>query len=336
MNIDLAKDRLVSHSITNYLSASYQGKFAALNILSQTEHPAFNPDQISQVQQVLAKISVWTEQLYKDECLFSASWTNAETFDAKHALDLLEGLKPELVELSRELTRILGLQELPSDSEIKFLLSNIARQAYSRDSYIRGFIEYGTRFGLPQMVAKYEELLPNSTTQLQRAHELISSFRNVGCDGKRATPSFFALLHEAALNLPAVFQTHLHDLNLLLSPYKGGGITFAQAGFSRDESDAWQNAGFSPVPAGYWRAYGITPEEARAWTDAKMGEPAVAADWRNFGFDPQSASLWAESGFAPGYAMLWLKASYTPEQAKEMIDRGILNPPARPSESQEK
>lgn len=334
MNIDLAKDRLVTHSITNYLNASYQGKFASLNVLSQTKHESFQDDEIAQVQQTMAKIGAWNAQLYQDECLFSAAWSSPETFDAKHALDLLEKLKPEISGLSTELVRILNLSELPSDGDIKFLLAALTRQAYSKDAYIRGFIEYGSRFGLPQMVTKYEELLPGSSSQLQRVHELLNAFRQSDCLVEKMEPSFFAFLHDAALNSPAVFRTHLHDINLLLSPFKGGGITFPQAEFSRAESDLWQNAGFGPVPAGYWRAYGINPEEARAWTDAKLGEAAAAAEWRNCGFDPQSAAGWAEIGFVPGYAAGWLKAGYSPQQAKEYAERGVFDPPLKPEEGE--
>ena len=326
MNIDLAKDRFVTHSILNYLNASYQGKFAAFNILSQLQHPRFDPDEMSTIQFALEQIASWVKQLYQDECLFSASWTQVETFEAQQAIDLMHELKPELYQVANETARILSLETVPSAGELKYMLAVLSRQIYSRDNYIRGFIQYGQTFKLPDMEKKYEELLATSTDQLQQVHELINIFRSANMVESNLQPPFFAFLHRLSLNLPAIFKTHIHDLNQLLAPFKGG-FNFQNAEFTKVESQAWQNAGLGPVPAGYWRAYGIGPDEAQIWSQARFTDVAFAIEWRNLGFQPEIAALWAEQSFAPDYAVIWLQAGYSPLEARELIEKGLTEPP---------
>ena len=326
MNIDLAKDRLITHSILNYLAASYQGWFAGLNLLSQLEHQAFSEADMTVVQQALSSINTWTAQLYQDECLFSASWQTAETFEAKHALDLLEKVKPVLLRDAAEVVRIMALQEFPLDPDVRLLLASLARHAYSRDAYVRGFIEYGERFGLAPMAEKYSELLPQTQEILGRLSELLRLYRSASLKAADLERSFFLLLHESCLNLAAVFRTHVHDINQLLSPFKGG-FSFGAAEFSRAEAELWQDAGFGPAPAGYWRAYEIDPEEAKAWCAAKMTEVTLVIEWRRAGFTPETAPPWFAAGFPPGYAVVWSQAGFSPEKAQAQIQAGVLEPP---------
>ena len=326
MNIDVAKDRLITHSMLNYLAASYQGWFSSLNLLAQLEHPDFDDAEVTRIQQALNSINQWMAQLYQDECLFSASWTTAETFEAKHALDLMEKLKPDLTRVAADTVRLVELQQLPTDPEARYLLAMLGRHAYSRDAYIRGFIEYGERFGMAAMSEKYGELLPQSDELINRVNQLLRQYRSSNLHVAEADQGFFILLHDSCRNLGPVFRTHLHDINQLLSPFKGG-FSFQAGEFSKAEADHWQNSGFGPAQAGYWRAYGVEPAEARAWCDAKIQEVAAAMDWRQCGFNAEVAAPWAEQGFPPGYALMWMKAGFTAEKAREQIAAGVLEPP---------
>ncbi|RIL10944.1 MAG: hypothetical protein DCC75_03315 [Proteobacteria bacterium] len=338
MSADLAKDRFVTHAVTNYLNAGFQGRFAELNVLSQLSDERFSQDDLAKVQKVLSQITLWSEQLYKDECLLSASWTAPETFDAQHAIELLGSLKIQLSDLAMQAQQVLELTTFPSLEQLTLLIGAYTRHTYSRDHYIRGFIEYGTVFRIPDMAQRYEQVLELTKEELRRSSAFVGVCQNArrAAEGEgkdvsllsKLEPGYFQVLHRSCLNLPGTFRTQVHDINQLTSPYSGG-FNFSQAEFGPAESAEWQNYGFGPVQAGYWRAYSISPQEAKSWLDARVSEPAGAIEWKAFGFNSESAKPWSEAEFAPDYAAIWHKASYTPEKAKELIGKGVMEPPAK-------
>ena len=331
---DLNQDRLLSHGVLNYLSSVFQGRFAALNFLSAIKHPACRPELITRTQQVIATLTNWVEALYKNEILLSSSWSQPETFEAKNAVDLLDSLRPELKDLAAESRRILQLPQLPSAEELGLLVSFIVRSVYSRDAYLRGFIEYGKNFNLPDMVAGYESLLPRVSEERLRVEQVMEQFRKNTGPISQLPPDFLYAIHSMAGNLPTVFRTQFHDVIQLIAPFKGG-MNFSLAEFDGREATAWQSFNIGPVQAGYWRAHGFEPEAARNWLDNRIGDPAFAADWAHAGFTGQVALPWIEARFAPDYARVWASAGYTPEQAIRSIERGIRVPGGTPEQNPE-
>lgn len=333
MNLDLAKDRLISHAITNYLLAAYQGRFAQLNVFSQLSHPAFALEELIRTQQALAKITAWNKQIFEDECLFSASWTTPETFEAQAALDLLEALKPDLSQLATELVRIIGLPQIPVADELMFLIAAHARHSYSKDSYVRGFIDYGEHFSLTPMSQKYELLLGDGEFETRRTQELIAEYMRVREEPAKKSSVFLPMLFQSTVSLSAIFRCHIHDVNQLLSQFKGG-LNFQTAEFSRAEADLWQDAGIGPSQAGYWRAHGIVPDEAREWREVNVLEPMLAVEWRKGNFTPKTAKEWVDAQMTPPYAFMWRQAGFNAERALDSIKRGVTEPPKALPDSQ--
>jgi len=330
MNSDLAKDRLVTHALTNYLAAAYQGKFAALNVLSQLEHPTFAEEELPKTQQTLGKVFAWNSQLFKDECLFSASWTTPETFEAQNAVLLLEQLKPELYKLSAEAGSILALSTLPQRDELSLLIAFHARHAYSRDVYIRGFMEYGERFSRPEMVRRYEPFIPECEFEVRRNTELITLMKNAKGDIGLLPKEYFALLFQTAVPLPAFFRSHVHDINQLLCPFKGG-LSWTTAEFIKAESEMWTTAGLGPAAAGYFRAFGMGPDEAGKWREGGVSDAMTAIEWKKGGFTPETARPWLDEKIPPPLAFMWLQNQFTLEEAKDLISKGTVQPPPRES-----
>lgn len=331
--MDLAKDRFVTHGITSYSLSSYQGKFAYLNILSQFGHPKFVVDDVLKIQQNLSKISKWHDQLYQDECLFSASWSKAETFEAEAAIDLVAVLKPELYQLAAEISRILGLKEIPTYDELVFLTACYAWQAFSRDAYVRSFIEYANKFALIDMEEKYRQLIPLCEADTEKSQHIIFEMRKLDPDApvkddQRIAPeaNLLQLLFEASIPLPSTYRSHIHDINQILSQFKGG-LSFATAEFTQAEADLWMDANIGPVLAGYWRAYGISIDEAREWTNIGVAEAPLAIEWRKGAFTPATCKEWIELKFMPYDAFVWKRAGYKPEEARKLLSEGVTNPP---------
>ena len=329
MDDALIKDREATYAILNYLRAGYQGKFTFCTLLSQLQHEGFKSEELTLVQQAQNKISGWIAQLFAGECLLSAAWKEAQTFEAQDALKLLENLKPDLRMLASETDRILALPERPLDSDVKLLLAALVRMNYSRDSYLRGFVEYEGKFGTPQTQQQYDSLLSQSSDFISTAQELGRTYRESGFQVANLPPEYLATLFGLCNTMPVIFRTQLHDVNQLLAPFKGG-LSFSAAEFGKEEADAWSVAGFSPTHAGYWRAYKIPPADAKTWLLFKFNDPALVVLWNNTGFTPEQASLWFRAGFPPDYAMRWHLAGYTPEQAKQSIEGGIPEPPPPP------
>lgn len=320
------KDKYVSHSITNYLLASYQGKYTFINILNMLKFPGVDPGEIGPIKQALSKVSLWTSRLWQGQDLVAASWTEPKTIDAKEALQLLEMLKPDLAQLVFRTKVILNNPKFfiePND--VKLLIAAFGRFAYSRENYLKGLIEFAKTFNLPAMITDYSALLPVAEEDVRAANSFVESFRVP----EKLTPTFYRLLRARAFTLPGIFNTYLHDINQLLGPFKGG-FSYDNADFTREEIKIWLDAGFEPAPAGYWRAYEFSPAESISWMRANVSDPGMAFDWRLNGFDTLAALPWMNKNFPPHVARSWVEVGYDPGRALEAIERGITDPQSAP------
>ncbi len=327
MTPEIIKDRLSTHAVTNYLLAGYQGKFTFLNILSQLQYPGLDPALITFTRQALDKIAFWTEALWNDHHLFAAQWTAPQTFDSRQALELLDQLKPDLLGISGEIARIFSLQN-PAEKfqDIAFLCAAFGRFSYARENYIKGFIEFATKFNSPQDGARYSAMLAPAQDDVRLTHTIINLARDLQAS---STQDFLRNLYERSIPLIAVFRTHTHDISQILAQYRGG-LSFDKADFNVQEATAWSDAGIGPVAAGYWRANGFSPVETPEWVRYGFSNPGVAASWRTEGFNPASAQPWAQSNMPPVISRLWAQAGYDTDETKEMIDSGVTDPRRAP------
>lgn len=319
------KDRELSFSIVNYLSASYRGKLAGYTLLGQLEHSSFDPDDMTVIQSVTDRIADWLSGLTRGETLFSASWKTPETFEAQNALSLLTKLKPDIIEAANQIEDYLsGKGKIDSES-CKLLFSYLIRSSFARDIYLRGFIIYGNTFNKPQIVKNYTNLLGAAVEHSKIIQQGLELFRQVQYDLSNLNPEFLNTLMSASSELPAIFRTHVHDINLLAANYSEA--TFANLDFSQEEANAWGLVGIDPGNAGYWRAYGFEPQKTIAWIQSFINNPAEALAWESSNFTPESALPWRQLGFPLEAALVWGDAGYSAQIAKENIDKGINYPP---------
>lgn len=323
MRNDFEQDIQASFALLNYLNASCQGHFAALNVLSQLRFPNLSEEEVTFVRDALTKIARWTEELWQHQPLISARWTTPETFDAIHAVELLEAEKGDLGAYVSASHRALSLELAQEPEAPKVLIAAFARYIYSRDNYIRGFIRYGEATGKREVVEVYRDLLERSSEELQFSQLLLTTFRDApSVDGR-----FF---HELAFRcrlLPMAFASHIHDINQLLAQFRGG-VSFRTLDFSEQEEQEWLPSGLPPVAAGYWRAHLFSPQEAAQWASLGVTDAPTAFTWREHGFTAPVAIEWLRAGFAPGVAQRWAQAHYEPEDAREYLEQGITDPRA--------
>jgi hypothetical protein len=124
-------------------------------------------------------------------------------------------------------------------------------------------------------------------------------------------------------------RAHVHDALILLNVYSKE-FTFALAGFSAGEAQAWIDNRIPPVAAGYWHAYRFSPEDYFRWATIGVRGAPLAAYWRRAGFEPDNAAAWIEQGVPPMFAAQWAQAGFSPERAINLMRRGITDPNKAP------
>ncbi|MBX7143646.1 MAG: hypothetical protein K1X79_04275 [Oligoflexia bacterium] len=322
MDQRLQKDIEFTHSMLNFINAAFQGRFTFYNILDQLCFQSLPIEEIERSQRVLDKVTRWKSQLFGGALLFSSAANSPESFEAQNALELLENLRPDLTALSQQCAAILGDNQTPSKPEnVKLLIAAYGRFAYSREHYIKGFLELGSLMKLIDILERFNPLALPAQQDVARANELVTAYK----PPSQVNPQFFGYLQSLCLHLPSIFLSAIHDINLLISPYKGG-ISYAGLGIPAQEGKQWQDYGFSPSQAGYWRAYYMGPEEAASWMKCGFQSAQSAADWRALGIPSQVAPYWLARGFNPFQAVPWFQAGIDPDQALEHIRNGINHP----------
>jgi len=201
----------------------------------------------------------------------------------------------------------------------------LTRSSFARDIYLRGFVLYGENFKKHEIAQSYGLMLQQAAQHNDLVQQGIEMMRTAEADLSKLGEEFVGTLLAGCEELPAVFRTHIHDINLLLSNYKGG-VSFGNLDFNSEESEAWVLAGVAPDVAGYWRAYGIQPSATAAWLKSFIPDPAAAVAWQLAGFVPDSAKPWTSLGFPIELAKVWHEAGFEPSKAKEQIDRGVMSP----------
>jgi hypothetical protein len=322
----IERDRELSFSIINYLSASFKGKLAELTLLGQLSHPDFDEVDLERTQKINDRSNTWLADCLRGESLFSSDWLNPESFEAQDALNLLEKLKPDLIETAKKIERYNSGLEVISVQAVQWLLAVNTRSAYARDAYIRGFISFSQVFKKQDVFQNYSALIPSSEDRIFSINQGVQIFKASDFDLSQLGNEFLETLISLCDDLPYVFKTHMHDINILVANFKGG-ITAENLGFSPEEAQEWESKGFPLDAAGYWRAYEFCPETAVEWINqAGARDPASAFAWKLNKFGPTDSKIWIEHGIPVGAAKLWGEAGYTPEQTREQLQRGLMEP----------
>lgn len=320
-NITTREDLSLTHTITNYLNSVYQGKFAALNILSQLGYEKLNQQELMNTRSIVNTISEWNSALWRRTPLFYSSWSEPQTAQAHQALKFLSVIKIELTKLADLIEEVCRNNTKLSPEQLQLLVGSFGRFAYSRDNYIRGFLEYGKVFNVKSVVKAYEPFLPEVTEEIRYAHMFLNTLKQ----SKEPDEAFYLTLKEHAIKLPGTFRAQNHDITILLSIY-AKGLSYSSAGFSHQEADYWKAVGIGPVQAGYWNSQGFLPEEAARWLNAGCPDHWVAAEWKQQGFTAQNVLEWVELGLTAFQAKRWKTAGYKAPRVQEFLQQGITDP----------
>lgn len=327
MAAPIPRNLIYNHRVLNHLSASYQGKFAELNILSQLEHSSFSPDQIKKVKTAIVAIRGWLDSIISGHPLMSEENPFQNTL-GKQILSALQALQDELPKYAIQIKSILVSEDQADLKDtVAALIAAYGRNAYARDNYLRGFIKFYRTAEDNETADSYQEALADTSLEIQNVGDFVQVFRG----SENLERSFVEHIRFFSRILPGIFQSQAHDIRqLIIGPRTLMG--FDDAGFLKPEAADWRAANFEALEAGYWRAHEIASEEAMLWKAVNVNDPLIAAEWKTAGFDPPTASLWMDVKFSPLLAIQWHNLSFPPSVALEYVKQGYQSPADLPPE----
>lgn len=317
-----SKELLDSFSILNYLFSGYQGTLKALLALKEYGHPEFDQSDYDHLEGVAGEIEGWIMGLMQGRPLVGEGWTHPESEDAKFAFEALGKLRDDIYVCAGITDNILKSMDFDTPAgAVQLLTAYCIRLAYSRALFVRGCVDFGTAYGIPELAENNQGALAETEQLLNIAYEFFSVLLEKG----NPEPQYLQNLYQYSHDLPFIFRTQVHDISILLSHFEGV-FTFDAAGIKEPEATRWHNVGIEAADAGYWRAHLIGPEEAQAWRLGGIDYPVAAHQWRIYGFNPTEALSWLTEGIMPPLAREWHDAGFLPKQAAEYLQQQIFSP----------
>ena len=312
-----------------FLTANYQGRFAAINILGQLNSIDFKKTELEETKAVLKKLAELVTSIKNGRAIFFPTAEDVEEQSPEELrasqellLNTISQLKYDIEERASKTEQFLALsQESAGLREAQYLLSGYGWYAYSRDNYARSMLEI-TEFSGDLVNKEAFEILRNECAQ---EIKLTNDFLKALKKGEQTQANIFEHIWFFCRTLPGILRANSHDLNLLMS-FRNPTFTYAEAGFTSEEESSWSIAGFDPEVAGYWRAYGFTPEQALIWLQAGVNDPKLSAEWGSAGFSAEVSSTWIAVQFNPLLAIQWYNAGYKSEQAAFLVSKGFHHP----------
>lgn len=322
-------DLIYTHRVINYIQASFQGRFAMLNIFSQTGHRLFNQAEVEKTQRILKTIRSWEQELLNRRLIFPISQIGNPQNEHKEALEYLRSIKPELESLAKKVKEILTSESMMVEIQDAFLtLAAYGRFAYCRDNYVRGFIRFGEKIGDEYLKGNFTFYLEEAKESIETINSLLALLKRN--DNQLATQELQFLSFNVR-TLAGTFRSHVHDITqLLFGP--AVELSYEKAGFFRAEAEAWSMAGYHAIEAGYWRAHEISISEAEEWRAYDLVDPTLVAEWKSAGFPAEVAAEWIAVLFQPILAIRWANQGFSPREAAALVMSGFEVPSEIPED----
>lgn len=324
MKTVLSADQQCSFAFLTYLLSLYQGRFLFFKVLVDLGVSGVDVREIPRSEEAIDRINRWFTDLTQGSPLLAKTWTTPGTFDAKKALDLIEAVKPELRWLSDVCSRATNqnvFDTLPLD-ELRILAACNVRLKVMAHSYCLTNIRFGDAMQLTEFAEYQRTLEPLMRAEVDAAESILQAFQS---SETTRGQSFMDGFQQACKQNAAAALTHIHDINLLTAPFRGG-LSFLTVDFSEQETSKWVSAGFNPTDAGYWRAYAFEPSEAAIWRKGAVQLPTIALTWKALNFSAAEAANWIRLGFDTVESEQWRAAGIPPHEARSLKERGITDP----------
>ncbi|MCI5065087.1 hypothetical protein MRY87_05135 [bacterium] len=319
---DTTRDTSYSHTLLSTLLSTLQGKFSSYNILARNGL-APSTEENEQMQQEIATAEEWRRNTLAQTPLLRLSWDTPETSEAEAALALARRLSLELSELATRLEENLSKKQFNEISRNRLisLLAALARQNYTRESYLRYCAEFHKQQGHKDEAYRFRMELKTTAKDLEFIHSLITTTEST----QSLSLDFYHTLFGEVIALPALFRSQSIEISALAYIYDGE-MTYEQFGVPPQRAENWQQLGLSPLESAHWEAYNILPVDALLWLQHGVGESSAAGLWHCWRFPAQEAVKWHQAQFTPREAADWANAGFAPEESRQLISRGVSHP----------
>jgi hypothetical protein len=321
--------RYFNHLVIINLKASYQGKFAELNILSRLGQGAELLDEIEHCKNMIAKIDEWHDLIKQGLLIFFSDDNSSEVLQmSNQAMQCLEYIAQDAYSLAPKVKQILASNEPhPVFAETVTLIASYGRYAYTVENFL---IEQGEYLKATQgnIDLKFSELQTAASEEIEMVQNFLTGAEVIETQNLR----YYELLRFHCRILPGFFRAAQHEANLLSKSPKSF-FSFKDAKFLKIEAETWEREQFNATEAGYWRSYDIGAEEARAWMQLNVSQPLEAARWTTAGFTPITAKTWIDVLFTPILALTWASAGFSPRESALFVRKGVYTPEQVPEEN---
>jgi hypothetical protein len=310
----------ICHAYLNALGAAVEGRHAMITMLNMLAGEGSYAGELSAVRELREQVSEWTEALWNNQPLPFTSGEDAFTPEVIDVLDGIDQVKEECYARAQIVDRLLEKDDLERYPEALYMLvSLLAYQAYSRDYYIKGLVQYGEIFGPSEVAANWREQLPSCEKSIATARK----YYDLLLDNNNIDDSLIYQVTESTILLPAIFRCQAHDINQIHGILGGDDFNFFMAEIDPSDAEEWAANGFSPRAAGYWRAYGMRADEVITWLEKGFYQPGIAGAWKFRGFDPTDAMVWSDQGYTAKVARFYSSLGCdSPSDAEKMQQFG--------------
>lgn len=208
--------------------------------------------------------------------------------------------------------------------DLGFVIAAYGWNAYLRDNFIRGNLEFAQKQQIKEMEMECAYYLQQTSEEVALTH----AFLKAHATPERVKGVLLEQLLEEAKVLSGILKVQRNDLTLILTRF-GKPFNYETASLSMVDAQLWNKLGVPAPEAADWAAHNIAPDMAIKWI--KLNNPAVysagaAARWTNAGFTSDMIVPWTNLGLTPFAAGKWFRAGFTPEQVKDWLSKGVVLP----------
>jgi hypothetical protein len=322
------KDAHITAEILSLLRAGFYAQILFEGALVKLNSSMLPEGYVTIAHKAFDKLDIWQKDLEQNIPIFSATWTQAETFDAISAMNFLRDVKRDLLWLVPKIEGALAENDLwCARDSVKLLAAGILRSAATRNSYVESMSRIYLHFNSPDYANPLLMQMDGTRQYLNVAQYIVQTFST---DAVYDPELCEKLRYEAAL-VPSDLLACIHDINIMLHVF-AKEFTFEMAEISKQDAAPWEKAKIPPVAAGYWRAYGFSPQDFKVWADLGVPGAPLAANWRRVGFTPEDAIIWIREGIVPALAKEWRAAGFDAQRTAAMLRRGIADPKRAPTQ----
>ncbi len=302
----------LQHGYLNALYAGLQGLYTRLNTIeklsaSRSSDAAYKEHVTTTLQRVI--------QIYKDfwegDRKDMHSSEDGEVQFLLHAADELKRMYVENAKQGFEIREKLDTELLHHDYFL--MLGQCAEQAYGREHFVKGLVQYGEVFRIAEVADRWRNHL--LSCQQEIAH--VNKFFHILSHGSLSEDELLELraMHEF---IPFTNRTKSIDITVLDS-IRMKSDKPEIFNFSEETFQPWAAMGLDIIGASYWRAYSFTADVALYWLAAGFRDPALAAGYYVRGIDVELALAWIGLGVQGASAAVYQEQGIYPENYETQI-----------------